>query len=171
MSSTNDAKLMRTTPASAADDTAPRRWRNLMRHGKPTDRRIRLVTAQSNCSAALLFAGLQERVAKDVERRNALADAAQHWRFELHGEDADWFEVSRTGARFSTARSAVVVFERVGLRINVSGDGVDVDFTVVVGLNQCRRVWLLRRRGRVPGWEVRKMALEALFFETGDDEP
>src|SRR5690349_25171042 len=99
------------------------------------------VTAQSNCSAPLLFARLQETVAKDLERRNALADAAEHWRFELHGESEDRFEVSRTGARFSTARSAVVAFERVGSRINVAGDGVDVDFTIVVGLSnagECR---------------------------------
>ena len=127
------------------------------------------VTAQSNCSAALLFARLQETVAKDVERRNGLADEAPHWRFELHGQDEDRFEVSRTGARFSTARSAVVAFERVGPRINISGDGVDVDFTIVVGLNNAGECRYFVGEAEYPGWEIRKMALEALFFEVEEE--
>ena len=127
------------------------------------------VTAQSNCSATLLFARLQETVAKDVERRNALAGAAQIWHFELHGEDEDRFEVSRTGARFSTARSAVVAFERVGPRINVSGDGVDLDFTIVVGLNNAGECRYFVGEAEYPGWEVRKMALEARFFEVVEE--
>jgi len=127
------------------------------------------VAAQSNCSAALLFARLQETVAKDVERRNALAGAAQIWRFELHSEDEDRFEVSRTGARFSTARSAVVAFERVGPRINVSGDGVDLDFTIVVGLNNAGECRYFVGEAEYPGWEIRKMALEALFFEVEEE--
>ena len=128
------------------------------------------VTAQAGCSAALLFARLQAAVAKDVERRNALADAAQRWQFELHHEDDDRFEVTRTGARFSTARSAVVTFERVGPRINVSGDGVEVDFTIVVGLNPTGECRYFVGEAEFPGWEVRKMALDGLFFEAEDDD-
>ena len=128
------------------------------------------VTAQSNCSASLLFARLQETVAKDVERRNALADEARHWRFELHNEDEDHFEVSRTGGRSSSARAAVVAFERVGPRINVSGDGVDVDFTIVVGLTPSGECRYFVGEAEYPGWEIRKMALEALFFEAEEDD-
>jgi hypothetical protein len=128
------------------------------------------VTAQSSCSAAPLFARLREGVSKDVERRNVLAATAERWHFELHGEEDDRFEVTRTGAGFSTARSAVVSFERVGPRIHVSGDGVDVDFTIVVGLNPSGECRYFVGEAEYPGWEVRKMALEMLFFEPGDDE-
>ena len=128
------------------------------------------VTAQSACTAALLFQRLQEAVAKDAERRNALAEAEGRWHFELLAEDGDRFEVSRSGARGATGGSAAVVFERVGPRINVSGDGVDVDVTIVVGLNPSGECRYYVGEAEYPGWEVRRMALDALFFEAQEEE-
>lgn len=128
------------------------------------------VTAQSTCSAAVTFARLQEGAAKDVERRNAISEEPQRWRFEVHADESDRFEVIRTGSRFSTGRSAVVIFERVGPRINISGDGIDVDFTVVVALNPAGECRYFVGEAEYPGWEVRKMALDALFFEAEEDD-
>ena len=136
---------------------------------QPTDE-FDWVTAQSTCTAALLFQRLQETVAKDVDRRNTLAEAEGRWRFELHAVESDRFEVTRTGARFTTGRSAVVMFERVGPRINVSGDGVDVDFTIIVGLNPAGECRYYVGEAEYPGWELRRWALEALFFEAQEEE-
>ena len=54
-------------------------------------------------------------------------------------------------------------------RINVAGDGVDLDFTIVVGLNNAGECRYFVGEAEYPGWEIRKMALEALFFEVEEE--
>ena len=107
---------------------------------------------------------LREDVRKDVERRNAISSHGNRWRFEYQAIDDDRFEVAR-GSGFSTGRSALVVFERVGPRINVNGDGIDVDLTAVAGLSAAGECRYFVGEAEYRGWEVRKMALDLLFFE------
>ena len=71
-----------------------------------------------------------------------------------------------TGAKVGAA----VIFERVGRRIHVQGEEVDGDFTAVVSIDAsgvCRYVV-----GEVmySDWELRRMALEQLFFEEIDQD-
>ena len=127
------------------------------------------VVAQSKCTAALMFDGLRTRVKEDVQRRNGVLGRNDGWTFEFE-EDGDDFEALRLARGRGDAKVlAVVRFERHGRRIHVRGEDIDVDITAIVaidGSGQCRFVV-----GEVmySDWEIRRMALEALFFEEAED--
>jgi len=129
------------------------------------------VVAQSKCSAASMFARLQTGVKEDVRRRNGLGLLGRDdgWTFEFEAESGDEFEVSRveaSGVMDSTdATLALVRFERAGRRIHVHGDGVDVEFTAVVSLDVAGVCRLVVGEAMYSEWEIRRMALEQLFFE------
>jgi hypothetical protein len=125
------------------------------------------VTSLAGCSAEQMFQKLMAGTKADVDRRNgATFGSKQTWRFEFH-EDEDGFEVVRTGG---TSREAgFVTFQREGPRINISGDGVDVHLTAIVGINANGDCRYFIGEGEFLGWEVRKQALEQLFFDSGED--
>jgi hypothetical protein len=122
------------------------------------------VTAQAGCSAASMFQKLMDGARADVERRNG-AGFGRHdkWRFEFH-QDGEVFEVTRVGSR-----GAVVTFEREGPRININGDGIDVMMTAVVGINAAGDCRYYVGEAEYLGWEVRKLALDLLFFEDHEE--
>jgi len=126
------------------------------------------VTAQAGCSVELMFQKLQDGARADVERRNgATFGRKDAWRFEFHPDEGDGFEVVRIAG--SSKASAVVTFYREGARIEISGEGVDVQITAIVGINphgDCRYYV-----GEIEylGWEVRKQALDLLFFEEAEE--
>jgi hypothetical protein len=128
------------------------------------------VAAQSTCNAASMFERLQAGVTEDVQRRNRLAGREDGWTFELH-EDSGEFEVSRVVASGDTDSrvAAFVRFEHAGRRIYVRGDGVEVDFTAVVALDGNGVCRFAVNEAMYSEWEIRKMALEQLFFD--DEEP
>ena len=99
------------------------------------------VTAQGGCTAEEMFKRLLDGARQDVDRRNASGfGRTDGWRFEVHSDDDDHFEVTRVAGSKS---SAFVTFERVGPRINISGDGVDVELFATVSINPsgaCRRM-------------------------------
>ena len=125
------------------------------------------VSAQAGCAPASMFERLRVGVQQDVERRNALA-ALDGERFEF-SEDGESFDVARLeGSRFSEQRIAALVrFARVGRRINVHGEDVDVDFTAILTLDQAGQCRFVVGEALYTDWEIRRMALEMLFF----DEP
>jgi hypothetical protein len=128
------------------------------------------VVAQSKCSAASMFARLQTGVKEDVRRRNSLGRLGRDdgWTFEFH-VDGEEFEVSRVEASGVTesidSTLALVRFECAGRRIHVHGDGVDVEFTAVVSLDVAGVCRLVVGEAMYSEWEIRRMALEQLFFE------
>ena len=123
------------------------------------------VTAQSKCNAESMFSRLQAGVGEDVQRRNRLVDRDDGWTFDVEGE-GDEFEVTR--ATEADKVMALVKFERSGHRIHVQGDGVDVDFTAVVTLDITGACRFVVGEAMYSEWEIRRMALELLFFEYGD---
>jgi hypothetical protein len=124
------------------------------------------VTAQAGCTAAQMFQKLQDGVRTDVERRNgATFGRTDDWKFEFH-EDEEGFEVVRAGG---SKGGAVVTFYREGPRISISGDGVDVMITAVVGINHAGECRYFVGEAEYLGWEVRKQALDQLFFEDPDE--
>jgi hypothetical protein len=128
-----------------------------------TDDNFDWVSAQAGCSAVQMFQKLHIGAKADVERRNSAgAGRSDHWRFELHGED-DSFEVIRIAD--SSKDGAVVTFSLDGPRINIDGDGVDVRITAVVGINPAGECRYFVGELEFLGWEVRKQALDQLFFE------
>ena len=124
------------------------------------------VTAQAGCTTEVMFERLQDGARTDVDRRNAVA-GDRKWRFELNVDDDLSFEVARI-ADSSTA-SAFVTFQRDGSRINVAGDGVDVQFTAITGINATGECRYFVGEHEYLGWEVRKLALDLLFFEEVDE--
>ena len=125
------------------------------------------VTAESTCTAASMFNRLRLGVRKDVERRNGLVGRTDNRVFELV-EDDEGFEVTRAQAG-TDGVEAFVTFEHAGSRINIHGDGVDVDVTAVVGLNPGGDCRYFVGEAEYIEWEVRKLALDRLFFEEPED--
>ena len=125
------------------------------------------VSAQAGCSAVQMFQRLQDGAKADVERRNAAASGrSDAWRFEFHDGD-DGFEVVRIAG--SSKDGAAVTFAREGPRINIDGDGVDVRIIAVVGINPSGDCRYFVGELEYLGWEVRKQALDQLFFEDVED--
>ena len=126
------------------------------------------VSAQSGCTAELMFKRLLEGARTDVDRRNAAAfGRSDGWRFEVHSDDDDSFEVTRIAG--SAQASAFVTFEREGPRINITGDGVDVQLFAIVSINHAGECRYYVGEQEYLGWEVRKLALDTLFFEREDE--
>jgi hypothetical protein len=121
------------------------------------------VSAQAGCSAVQMFQKLQEGAKADVERRNfAAARRNDNWQFEFHPGEDD-FEVVRIAP--SSKDGAAVTFTLNGPRIDIDGDGVDVRITAVVGINPGGECRYFVGELEFLGWEVRKQALDQLFFE------
>jgi len=125
------------------------------------------VGAQAKCNAASMFERLRTRVEEDVRRRNGLLGRPDKWTFEFYSED-DVFEVSRLIA--SGKVGAVVQFERVGRRIHVQGEDIDVDITAIVTVDTTGACRFVVGEAMYSDWELRKMALELLFFEEPEEE-
>jgi hypothetical protein len=92
------------------------------------------------------------------------------WTFEFHGED-DLFEVTRLvggGSRPPTV-AAVVEFERTGRRIHVHSADIDVEFTAVVAIDAAGDCRFVVGEATYADWEIRRMALELLFFEETEE--
>jgi hypothetical protein len=122
------------------------------------------VTAQAGCSADAMFQKLRDGARSDVDRRNgANFGRKDNWRFEFHEND-DGFEVVRVAGS-----GAVVTFQREGPRINITGEGIDVEITAVVGINAHGDCRYYVGEAEYLGWEVRKLALDVLFFEEPDE--
>jgi hypothetical protein len=129
------------------------------------------VDAQAKCTPAAMFERLKKRVREDVQRRNGMLGRNDGWKFEFH-EDGDQFEASRVAAaagRGATG-SAVVQFARAGRRIHVQGDGIDLDFSAVVTLDATGVCRFVVGEAFYSDWEIRRMALEQLFFDEDDLE-
>jgi hypothetical protein len=120
------------------------------------------VGAQAKCSAALMFDRLRAHVEEDVRRRNGLLGRHDGWKFEFYSE-GDAFEVSRLIAAGKVG--AVVQFERVGRRIHVQGEDIDIDLTAIVTLDTNGACRFVVGEAMYSDWELRRMALELLFFE------
>jgi hypothetical protein len=128
------------------------------------------VGAQSKCTAAAVFETLRTRVRDDVQRRNGLLGRNDGWTFEFFDE-GDEFEVARTAmVRGASKTLAVVTFARSGRRILVHSEEIDIDLTAIVTLDPMGSCKLVIGEAMYSDWELRRMALELLFFEESDEE-
>jgi hypothetical protein len=126
------------------------------------------VTAQAGCSAELMFEKLQDGARADAERRNgATFGRRDDWRFEFHADEGEGFEVVRIAG--SSKESAIVTFRREGARIEITGDGVDVQISRSSASTPTAIAVTTFGEIEYLGWEVRKLALDMLFFEESED--
>ena len=123
------------------------------------------VSAQAQCSASSMFEILRTHVREDVQRRNGIR-RGDGWTFDFD-EEGDAFDVSRLeSSPHGTPRVlALVRFERTGTRINVQGEDIEVDFTAIVSLDASGACRFVVGEAMYADWEIRRMALELLFFE------
>lgn len=127
------------------------------------------VSAQAGCAVDLMFRRLLDGARKDVDRRNASGFGRHNrWTFKLHLDDENNFEITRDAPDGRTL--AFVAFEREGPRINVTSEGTEAHFTAIVNINPAGDCRFFVGEGEFLAWEVRKMALEALFFEEAEEE-
>lgn len=135
------------------------------------------VTAQAKCSTQTMFEQLRAGIQADVQTRNGIFDRHDHWRFEFH-DDEDGFEVTRLevppsgappSARNTSRVTASVQFTRQGRRIHVQGEDVDVELIAIVTLDATGQCLFAVGEVFYAAWQIRKMALEQLFFEESDD--
>jgi hypothetical protein len=128
------------------------------------------VGAQAKCSTESMFDRLRTRVREDVQNRNGLFGRDDEWKFEFHEEDGE-FEVTRVvpAGRSGTRVAAVVRFVRKGTRIHVEGEEVDVEFVAIVTLDATGQCLFAVGEIFYADWQIRRMALEQLFFEESDD--
>ena len=135
------------------------------------------VAAQAKCSTPSMFEQLRTRVRADVQHRNGVLNRDDQWRFEFHDE-GDEFEVTRLissgiGAQASGRPpqvTASVKFVREGRRIHVQGEDVDVEFVAIVTLDATGQCRFAVGEAFYADWEIRRMALEQLFFEESDED-
>ena len=135
------------------------------------------VAAQAKCSTPSMFEQLRTRVRADVQHRNGVLNRDDQWRFEFHDE-GDEFEVTRlisssVGAQASGRPpqvTASVRFAREGRRIHVQGEDVDVEFVAIVTLDATGQCRFAVGEAYYADWEIRRMALEQLFFEESHDD-
>jgi hypothetical protein len=143
----------------------------------PTPDDFDWVAAQAKCSTPSMFEQLRTRVRADVQHRNGVLNRDDQWRFEFHDE-GDEFEVTRLissgiGAQPSGRPpqvTASVKFVREGRRIHVQGEDVDVEFVAIVTLDATGQCRFAVGEAYYADWEIRRMALEQLFFEESDDD-
>jgi hypothetical protein len=129
------------------------------------------VGAQAHCTARSMFEQLRTRVREDVQKRNGLFDRQDGWKFEFFDEDDGEFEVARhvPSGGTSTKVNGAVTFAREGSRIHVRGEDVDVDFLAIVTLDVTGACRFVVGEAVYSDWEIRRMALELLFFEESSD--
>jgi hypothetical protein len=128
------------------------------------------VSAQAECTAASMFERLRTHVREDVQRRNILLGRTDGWRFEFETED-DAFEVARvSGSLVDPKTSAVVTFEKTGRRIQIHSEDIEVDIIAVVTLDAGGACRLVVGEAFYSEWEIRRMALELLFFDEPEEE-
>jgi hypothetical protein len=120
------------------------------------------VSALSSCSLVVVFEKLRQQVSDDVDRRIAKLPKGSHYGFQLISESPKNFTVSAVGNKIHC--TVAFILEEDG--INVHGFGYDEapQFHAKLTLNndgECR--------AKIDGqerefWQMRKMALETLFF-------
>ena len=122
------------------------------------------VAAHATCTASSMFSRLRGGVSEDVRRRNGQIREGPYPRFAVEdGEEEHSFDVTRLDERDRV--TAFVTFKRAGRRILVSGDGVDVDLTMVLAVDPAGSCRYVVGEALYAEWEIRRMALEQLFFE------
>ena len=122
------------------------------------------VTAHATCNASSMLDRIRAGVTEDVRRRNVQIGEDGYPQFDVaDGDDESAFDVSRL--EDPDRVSAFVTFRREGRRILVAGDGVDVDLTIVVTVDSSGSCRCVIGEAMYSEWEVRRMALEQLFFD------
>lgn len=119
------------------------------------------VTARAECSLYKMFKELRNGVKQDVAKRNELRQEGERVRFEMGAESGKGFSVFREGPTGTEAMD--FFFENTEIRV---ADPNNVLFRMTVTVSNDGRCKFVVDGKELEQWQVRKMALEKLFFYT-----
>ncbi len=119
------------------------------------------VKVRSECTPAKVFQRLKLEVKADVDSRNATRPLGVMWAFNTTPAE-DSITVFLSGARSPGS----VIFEQTELGISVRDGSDKIIFEATLTLNNYGECRLRINDGEYEMWQVRKMALEDLFFNT-----
>ena len=117
------------------------------------------VTARAQCSLYKMFTELRNGIKDDIEQRNALRQEQERLCFEIGAQSANRFSVFRT----SNKGTVPVDFSFENDEIIVADAGKEM-FRLKVTLNNEGRCKFVLGGEEFEQWQVRRMALERLFF-------
>jgi hypothetical protein len=117
------------------------------------------VAERAACSLAVIFAVLKQQVKEDVKKRTDLRSPEANYGFTFsdHG-DGFFVGLDATPIHFS------IMFKRGLKAIEISGDGIKA-FEAMPTINDEGKCRLKVNGVEREFWQVRRMALENLFFE------
>lgn len=125
-------------------------------------RELDWVKARAACSLAKVFSEPHDGVAEDVKAANSACTSLRRTPFELVPDrSSEAFTVRREETFKPTA-----TFMLEADQIVIASSKTNEEFRFTVGLNDEGRCQLRMNSQKFEQWQVRKMALEGLFFET-----
>jgi hypothetical protein len=118
------------------------------------------VTALSECSLSVVFEELRQQVKGDVDKAQSQRPKQAHYGFRFVSTSTKSFSVLVEGNKIR----GTIWFENTGKEISVRGENDFPKLSATVTLNKDREC-----RIRIDGqeyelWQMRRMALETLFF-------
>jgi len=122
-------------------------------------RELDWVKERAACTLAKVFAELHAGVTEDVRAANATATSPNQSDFQIVMSDERAFTVRR-----GDILKPVVTFMLETASIVVNASGSNEEWRYAVGLNNEGRCQLRRDGEEYEQWQVRKLALEGLFF-------
>jgi hypothetical protein len=119
------------------------------------------VSERAACSLAIIFGTLKLQVREDVKTRTDLRPDQPHYGFKFadHAPDAFIVGLDAEPAHYS------ILFKLESKKIEISGDGIKT-FEATPTVNDEGKCLLKVNGVEREFWQVRRMALEKLFFET-----
>jgi len=118
------------------------------------------VSERATCSLAVIFGTLKLQVREDVKKRTDLRPPEAHYGFTF-SDHGDGFFV---GLDADTVHYSIL-FKREAKKIEISGDGIKA-FEATPTVNDEGKCRLKVNGIEREFWQVRRMALEKLLFET-----
>ena len=119
------------------------------------------VGARSKCSLSEVFKALELGARDDVDAINALIISNTQIKFKVVGNGIRFSVICEYGAQTSGSRD----FYRKDNEIFVSNENSKVIFTATITLNSLGRCMLKIGEDELEEWQVRRKALEDLFFQ------
>src|ERR1017187_7116640 len=124
----------------------------------PTAENFDWVTARSECSLTKVFGRLSLGIQSDVEIRKELP--SDDWKFDFFPQQPRAFMVTRQNSRGDHRQVDFLIKDGT---IAILGTGVS--FAARPGLNTSGRCTLMVNGQELELWQVRRMALDGLFFD------
>jgi hypothetical protein len=117
------------------------------------------VDARCKCSLYEMYKRLRNEVKEDVKKRNDLRKEGERVRFEFGAESAKGFSVFREGLSGPTCIDFAISETEMSVAMR---DQVILSATATV--NDEGRCMFVVKGKELENWQVRKLALEELFF-------